>query len=168
MLYVIFHVCQVFSQLHTHTTASAYPYRRQHTWSVFAILIKVWDIYGTWDASFRNLIESGIKRSFLSTMTTFHKIIHWRGSTCREPELTKAPLHCVCRANICTLFFLKMRSDHVIFIPTWMTKRAQDLDLRNDADRELLSYCAYVYALGCHLIANVQWVIPSWPATWRS
>ena len=52
-------------------------------------------------------------------------------------------------------------SNHVIFIPTWMPKRAQDLDLRNDADCELLSYGAYVYALGCHLMANVQWVNPS-------
>ena len=55
----------------------------------------------------------------------------------------------------------KICADHVIFIPTWMHKRAQDLDLRNDADFELLSYGAYVYALGCHLMANVQWVIPS-------
>ena len=55
----------------------------------------------------------------------------------------------------------KICSDHVIFIPTWMPKRVQKLDLRHDADCELLSYCAYVYALGCHLIANVQWVIPS-------
>jgi len=42
-----------------------------------------------------------------------------------------------------------------------MPKRAQDLGLRNDADCELLSYGAYVFALGCHLMANVQWVIPS-------
>jgi len=151
-------------------------------------------ISGTWDASFRNLIESGIKRSFLRTMTTFHKIVHWRGSTCGAPPLTKAPLHCVCRANIYTFCFCwnsppqkhndiiqmciraqpfstyhgKMCSNHVIFIPTWITKRAQDIDLRNDADCELLSYGAYVYALGCHFMANVQWVIPSWPATWNS
>ena len=38
----------------------------------------------------------------------------------------------------------KICSDHVIFIPTWMLKRVQDLDLRNDADCELLSYGAYV------------------------
>jgi len=41
MHYVIFQVCQVFSQLHTHITASAYPHRRPHTWCFFAILIKV-------------------------------------------------------------------------------------------------------------------------------
>ena len=41
-------------------------------------------------------------------------------------------------------------SDHVLFIPTWMPKRVQDLDLRNEADCELLSYGAYVYALGCY------------------
>jgi len=41
MFYVIFHVCQVFSQLHTHTTASANPHRRPHTSCFFAILIKV-------------------------------------------------------------------------------------------------------------------------------
>jgi len=62
----------------------------------------------------------------------------------------------------------KICSNHVIFIPTWMAKRAQDLDLRNDADCQLLSYGAYVYALGCHLIDSVQWVIPSWPTTWKS
>ena len=44
----------------------------------------------------------------------------------------------------------KIYSDHVFFIPTWMPKRVQDLDLRNDTDCELLSYGAYVYALGCH------------------
>ena len=36
-----------------------------------------------------------------------------------------------------------------------MPKRAQDLDLRNETDCELLSYNAYVYALGCHLMANL-------------
>jgi len=60
----------------------------------------------------------------------------------------------------------KICYDHVIFIPTWMPKRVQDLDLRNIADCELLSYGAYVYALGCNLMANVQWVIPSRPAAW--
>jgi len=72
------------------------------------------------------------------------------------------------RAQPFPTYHAKICSDHVIFIPTWMPKRVQDLDLRNDAECELLSYGAYVYALGCHLMANVQWVIPSRPATWRS
>jgi len=62
----------------------------------------------------------------------------------------------------------KICSDRLLFIPTWMPKQVQDLDLRNDADCELLSYGAYVYALGCHLMVNVQWVLRSRPATWRS
>ena len=49
----------------------------------------------------------------------------------------------------------KIRSDHVLFIPTWMPKRVQDLDLRN-GDCELLRYGAYVHALGCYLMVNVQ------------
>jgi len=114
-------------------------------------------------------------------MTTCHEIIQWRGSTSGAPPLTKAPLHGVCRGNICKFMFCwnsphhmhddvtqmciraqpfstyhgKIFSDHVIFIPTWMPKRVQDLDLCNDADCELLSYGAYVYALGCHLMANL-------------
>ena len=125
---------------------------------------------------------------------TFHAIIHWSGSTSGAPPLTKAPLHGVCRANTYNLFFCwnpphhmhndvtqmciqaqpfstyhgKICSDHVIFILTWMPKKVQDLDLRNDADCELLSYGAYVYAFGCHLMANVQSVITSRPATLRS
>jgi len=96
-----------------------------------------------------------------------YEISHWRGSTSGAPPLTKAPLHGVCRANIyekklvgirLTTYIMmlhrcifgpnphhtKICSDHVIFIPTWMLKRVQDLDLRNDADCELLSYGAYV------------------------
>jgi len=72
------------------------------------------------------------------------------------------------RAQPFSTYHGKICSDHVLFIPTWMSKRVQDLDLRNDADCELLSYGAYVYALGCHLMVNVQWVIPSRHATWRS
>ena len=49
---------------------------------------------------FRNLINSTIKRSFLSTMTTCHEIIHWHGSTSETPPLTKAPLQGACRANM--------------------------------------------------------------------
>jgi len=52
MLHVIFHVCQVFSPLHTHTTASAYPHRGQHTWWFFAILIKVEGCQSQIDAEF--------------------------------------------------------------------------------------------------------------------
>ena len=69
--------------------------------------------------------------------------------------------HVCIRAQPFSTYHGKICSDHVIFILTWMPKRVQDLDLRNDADCELLSYGAYVYALGCHLMANVQWVIPS-------
>ena len=69
------------------------------------------------------------------------------------------------RAQPLSTYYGKICSDHVIFIPTWMPKRVQDLDLRNDADCKLLSYGAYVYALGCLLMANVQWVIPLRPAT---
>jgi len=47
----------------------------------------------------------------------------------------------------------------VLFIPTWMPKRVQDLDLRNEADCELLSYGAYVYALGCYLMVNAANVL---------
>ena len=65
------------------------------------------------------------------------------------------------RAQPFSKYHGKICSNHVIFIPTWMPKRAQDLDLHSDADCELLSYGAYVYALWCHLIANVQWVMPS-------
>jgi len=151
-------------------------------------------MYGTWNVSFRNLIESAINRSFLSTTKTFQRIIDWRGSTSRAPPLTKAPPHGVRRLKTSNVFFCwnsphhmrvnvtqmciraqpfstyhgKICSDHVIFIPNWMPKRVQDVDLRNDADCEWLSYGAYVYALGCHLIANVQWAIPSRPAAWRS
>ena len=71
------------------------------------------------------------------------------------------------RAQPFSTYHGKICSDHVLFIPTWMPKRVQDLDLRNEADCELLSYGAYVYALGCCLMVNVQWVIPSRPATWR-
>ena len=59
------------------------------------------------------------------------------------------------RAQPFSTYHGKICSDHVIFIPTWMPKRAQALDRRNDADFELLSYGAYVYALGCHLMANL-------------
>jgi len=72
------------------------------------------------------------------------------------------------RAQLFSTYHGKICSDHVLFIPTWMPKRVQDLDLRNDADCELLGYGAYVYALGCYLMVNVQWVIPSRTATWRS
>ena len=46
----------------------------------------------------------------------------------------------------------KNYSDHVLFILTWMPKRARDLDLMEDADCQLLSYGAYVYARGRHVI----------------
>jgi hypothetical protein len=48
------------------------------------------------------------------------------------------------RAQPFSTHHTKICSDHVIFIPTWMPKRVQDLDLRNNADCELLSYGAYV------------------------
>jgi len=62
-------------------------------------------IYGTWDVSYRNLIESTINISFLSTTKTFQRIIYWRGSTSGAPPLTKAPLHGVCRVKT-SIFFL--------------------------------------------------------------
>ena len=48
------------------------------------------------------------------------------------------------RAQPFSTYYTNICSDHVIFISTWMPKRVQDLDLRNDADCELLSYGAYV------------------------
>ena len=48
------------------------------------------------------------------------------------------------RAQPFSTHHTKICSDHVILIPTWMSKRVQDLDLRNDAGCELLSYGAYV------------------------
>ena len=85
---------------------------------------------------------------------------------CREsPENHHTNVTQMCiRAQPFSTYHGKICSDHVLFIPTWMPKR----DLRNEADCELLSYGAYVYALGCYLMVNVQWVIPSRPATWRS
>ena len=70
------------------------------------------------------------------------------------------------RAQPFSTYHSKICSDHVLFIPTWMPKRVQDLDLRN-GDCELLRYGAYVRALGCYLMVNVQ-CGPSRPATWRS
>ena len=55
------------------------------------------------------------------------------------------------RAQPFSTYHSKICSDHVFFIPTWIPKRVQDLDLRNEADCVLLSYGAYVYALGCYL-----------------
>ena len=59
------------------------------------------------------------------------------------------------RAQPFSTYHGKIWSDHVLFIPTWMPKRVQDLDLRN-GDCELLRYGAYVHALGCYLMVNVQ------------
>jgi len=61
---------------------------------------------------------------------------------------------CVFGPNPFSTYHSKICSDHVLFIPTWIPKRVQDLDLRNEADCELLSYGAYVYALGCYLMVN--------------
>ena len=55
------------------------------------------------------------------------------------------------RAQTFSTYHSKICSDHVLFIPTWIPKRVQDLDLCNEADCVLLSYGAYVYALGCYL-----------------
>jgi len=63
------------------------------------------------------------------------------------------------RAQPFSTYHSKICSDHVLFIPTWMPKRVQDLDLRNEADCELLSYDAYVYALGCYLMVNAANVL---------
>ena len=85
-----------------------------------------------------------------------------------EPQNNHTNVTQMCiRAQPFSTYHGKICSDHVLFIPTWMPKRVQDLDLRNEADCELLSYGAYVYALGGGLMVNVHWVIPSRPATWR-
>jgi len=46
------------------------------------------------------------------------------------------------RAQPFSTYHGKIYSDR----PTWMPKRAQDLDLRHDADYQLLGYSAYMYA----------------------
>jgi len=62
------------------------------------------------------------------------------------------------RAQPFSTYHSKICSDHVLFIPTWIPKRVQDLDLRNEWF-ELLSYGAYVYALGCYLMVNAANVL---------
>ena len=77
-------------------------------------------------------------------------------------------VHKSIRAQPFSTYHGKTCSDHVIFIPTWMPKRAQDLDLRHDADYQLLSYGAYVY----EKLGNRQWAVGhpilTHTLTWRS
>ena len=113
---------------HTHTHKHSQTHTHSHTQSLSLSLSLSLTHTHTYIYTYKLSFPHTHTLSLTHTQARARAITH-------TPNLSQAQLFSTYHGKQC--------SDHVVFMPIWMAKRLQDMNLALDADCELLSYGAY-------------------------